>query len=104
MMLAQVAGCVITTDNAGKVVFKKLSRNYVSGGTDTPLQYKIPTSVVFDNPPRSNLKSALKQVQVNYYSYKWDGDITNQLYSGKTVFSTGENIILKCLTGDWLIK
>ena len=104
MMLAQVAGCVITTDNAGKVVFKKLSRNYVSGGTDTPLQYKIPTSVVFDNPPRSNLKSALKQVQVNYYSYKWDGDITNQLYSGKTVFSTGEKYNFEMPNGGLVNK
>ena len=86
MMLAQVAGCVITTDNEGRIVFKKLSRNYVTDGTDTPpLQYKVPISVVFDNPPRSNLKSALKQVQVNYYSYQWSEDYSSELYKGKTI-------------------
>lgn len=105
MMLAQIAGCVITTDAEGRIVFKKLSRNYVTEGTETPpQQYKIPTSVVFDNPPRSNLKSALKQVQVNYYSYKWDGDITNQLYSGKTVFSAGEKYSFEISDGGLVDK
>ncbi len=104
MMLAQVAGCVITTDNAGKVVFKKLSRNYVSGGTNTlPQQYKILTSVVFDNPPRSNLKSALKQVQVNYYSYKWDNTPNAQLYSGKTILKKNEKYSFE-LSGGGLVE
>lgn len=104
MMLAQVAGCVITTDNAGKVVFKKLSRNYVSGETDTPpLQYKIPTSVVFDNPPRSNLKSALKQVQVNYYSYNLLSKQDDELYNGKTVIKKDEKYSFE-LSGGGRVK
>lgn len=91
MMLAQIAGCVITTDAEGRIVFKKLSRNYVTDGTETPpQQYKIPTSVVFDNPPRSNLKSALKQVQVNCYEYKFDDNISNDLYNGKITIKKGE--------------
>lgn len=103
MMLAQVAGCVITTDNAGKVVFKKLSRNYVTEGTETPpQQYKIPTSVVFDNPPRSNLKSALKQVQVNYYSYQWDKDYSNELYNGKSVLTKGNQYYFEMADGGYV--
>lgn len=92
MMLAQIAGCVITSDSEGRIVFKKLSRNYVTEGTETPpQQYKIPTSVVFDNPPRSNLKSALKQVQVNCYSYNYDPDnFVDKLYNGKTFFVAGK--------------
>ena len=101
MMLAQIAGCVITTDTEGRIVFKKLPHNYVTVGTETPgtetpgaetppEQYKIPISVVFDNPPRSNLKSALKQVQVNYYSYQWDNIPKAQLYSGKTILKKNE--------------
>lgn len=50
------------------------------------------------------MKSALKQVQVNYYSYKWDGDITNQLYSGKTVFSTGEKYNFEMPNGGLVNK
>lgn len=91
MMLAQIAGCVITSDAEGRIVFKKLSRNYVTEGTETPpQQYRIPTSVVFDNPPRSNLKSALKQVQVNCYEYKFDDNISNDLYNGKITIKKGE--------------
>ena len=104
MMLAQVAGCVITTDNAGKVVFKKLSRNYVSDGTNTlPQQYKIPISVVFDNPPRSNLKSALKQVQVNCYDYRYDNSNNEaDLYNGKTYIKSNENCNFELSGGGYV--
>lgn len=106
MMLAQIAGCVITTDNAGKVVFKKLSRNYVTEGTETPpQQYKIPISVVFDNPPRSNLKSALKQVQVNWYSYEYDTENSNaELYKGKVVIELGKKYNFELKEGGKVIK
>lgn len=104
MMLAQVAGCVITTDDAGKVVFKKLSRKYVTEGTETPpAQYKIPTSIVFDNPPRSNLKSALKQVQVNYYSYTLLSKQDDELYNGKTVIKKDEKYSFE-LSGGGRVK
>ena len=104
MMLAQIAGCVITTDDDGRVVFKKLSRDYVSDGTETlPQQYKIPTSVVFDNPPRSNLKSALKQVQVNYYSYMLLENPDADLYNGKTVIKKDEKYSFE-LSGGGKVK
>ena len=91
MMLAQIAGCVITSDSEGRIVFKKLPRNYVTDGTKTPpKQYKMPMSVVFDNPPRSNLKSALKQVQVNYYNFGLSDTSGNSLYNGKTILKKGE--------------
>ena len=104
MMLAQIAGCVITSDSEGRIVFKKLSRNYVTEGTETPpQQYKIPTSVVFDNPPRSNLKSALKQVQVNCYDYKFD-DINNatNLYEGKTFVTSGKKCNFELSEGGYV--
>ena len=104
MMLAQIAGCVITSDSEGRIVFKKLSRNYVTEGTETPpQQYKIPTSVVFDNPPRSNLKSALKQVQVNYYSYNLLENPNDDLYKGKTVIRKNEKYSFE-LSGGGKVK
>ena len=103
MMLAQIAGCVITSDAEGRIVFKRLARNYVTEGTETPpQQYKIPTSVVFDNPPRSNLKSALKQVQVNYYSYQWDKDYSNELYNGKSVLTKGNQYYFEMADGGYV--
>lgn len=88
MMLAQIAGCVITTDKDGKIVFKKLSYTTSAETADIPLD------AVFDNPPRSNLKSAIKQVNVNSYNYKIDPSDNpvngDELYQGNVTFEKGK--------------
>lgn len=90
MLLAQLAGCVITTDDKGKIIFKKLLSNYTQEPvSSTPEECKLPISVIYDNPPRSKLKSQLKEVIANYYNYNIDTKENVELFRGKITVKKG---------------
>jgi len=71
-ILAQLAGCYVITDSDGKIVVKPLEYSTED--------YTIALSKIYGNPPKSRLKSILKQVDCVYRQVSTISETKNTVY------------------------
>ena len=92
-LLAQYSGCVVTANSDGKIVIKPLDY--------TPNNYTIGLSKIYGNPPKSSLKSILKQVDCVYRKVASLSSTKETVYLLDTLEAvTGKNYICEYDLGN----